>query len=603
MTSREDSVLAARDPALVDENDWEEFSLSEVRILVPGKSRYANLLTATTETPVQVTGCLEEVEEEQESLVQDPDYLTKRIVIDNVSHFAYGQHNDGEVGIWVAGRAGWFSISPAKGYRAMFNEVVEAIDLLYFLTDRHKPKRRKRNWSYPNLEYLFDEYVLHTHGICEDGDDSAEVFYKHHGFLLSRMIKGEEEVNWAETEIFRHLCERFPEDYEELRAQKESKEAETEEENNGQEGDENEDEEKDEEMEARAPTPDPTAVSKTQADSIFQVILDLKDAGHLSKRQLNLELVISTLMSRFEVDSEEYAQNLLSSCAARIIASMNEAKTSTFDWSKKAIYRELKNASKKKNSEPVAFTPLRPRISEDSSSSDEESDREQRKGRRPRHRKSVLRPKSQIASKRTGKRTRSAAAEYDLSNDDDNHDAMDEYETPSKVRGHDLVRDPLSTRAKRRTRSILSDTFTTPIIKRTPLQETLQSRNTSVSAAEHIPDSESPHDPNAPADTWICQVPGCGKTIAKSTSKRGREMIQDHSLAHADDTKAKLDLVVAEQRLNVNLSVDNLLSRIRGMGNLDGALAALSGETNGEMSSDMNGTNGDTNGAHDEINA
>lgn len=68
MTSREDSVLAARDPSLTDENDWEEFSLSEVRVLVPGKSRYANLLTASPSSPVQVTGCLDEVEEEQESL-------------------------------------------------------------------------------------------------------------------------------------------------------------------------------------------------------------------------------------------------------------------------------------------------------------------------------------------------------------------------------------------------------------------------------------------------------------------------------------------------------------------------------------------------------
>ncbi|KAL4920423.1 hypothetical protein BDW62DRAFT_176403 [Aspergillus aurantiobrunneus] len=578
MTSREDSVLAARDPSLVEENDWEEFSLSEVRILVPGKSRYANLLTATPENPVQVTGCLEEVEEEQESLVRDPDYLTKRIVIDNVSHYAYGQHDDGEVGIWVAGRAGWFSISPAKGYRAMFNEVVEAIDLLYFLTDRHKPKRNsrsKKNMDYPSLEYLCDEYVLHTHGICEDGDDSAEVFYKHHNFLLSRMIKGEEEVNWPETSIFTHLCEKFPEDYEELRAQKESKEAETEEEDNIEEVNENENEE----MEARAPTPDPTTVSKAQADAIYQVILNLKEAGHLAKRQLNLELVASTLMTRFEIDSLEYAQNLLSSTAAAIIASMNEAKTYTFDWSKKVIYRELKAASKKKKTvENITFTPLRPRLSEDDGSSDEESDQEHQGQRAPRHRKSVLRPKSQIASKRTGKRTRSAAADYD--NSDDNQDAMDEFETPSKVRGHDLVRDPFSTRAKRRTRSILSDSESTPTIERTPLQETLQSRNTSVSAAEHVPDLGHSHDPN-PSDTWVCQVPGCGKTITKSTSKRGKEMIQEHSLAHADDTKAKLDLVVAEQRLNINLSVDNLLSRIRGMGALDGALAALGGETNG----------------------
>ena len=52
--------------------------------------------------------------------------------------------------------------------------------------------------------------MSHTHGICEDADDSAEVFYKHHDFLLSRMLKGEEDVQWTTTCIFEHLCEKFP---------------------------------------------------------------------------------------------------------------------------------------------------------------------------------------------------------------------------------------------------------------------------------------------------------------------------------------------------------------------------------------------------------
>lgn len=90
-------------------------------------------------------------------IVLDPEYLTKRIVLENVTHYAYGQHNDGEVGFWVAGRAGWFSISPAKGYKPMFNEVVEAIDLLYFLADRHKRKRGRRKFEGPSVEYLFEE--------------------------------------------------------------------------------------------------------------------------------------------------------------------------------------------------------------------------------------------------------------------------------------------------------------------------------------------------------------------------------------------------------------------------------------------------------------
>lgn len=58
--------------------------------------------------------------------------------------------------------------------------------------------------------FFFHQYVAHTHGICEDADDSAEVFYKHHSFLLSQMIQGREDVQWTETTIFKHLAEKFP---------------------------------------------------------------------------------------------------------------------------------------------------------------------------------------------------------------------------------------------------------------------------------------------------------------------------------------------------------------------------------------------------------
>lgn len=52
--------------------------------------------------------------------------------------------------------------------------------------------------------------MSHTHGICEDAEDSAEVLYKHRDFLLRRMIKGEEGVDWAKTNLFAHICENFP---------------------------------------------------------------------------------------------------------------------------------------------------------------------------------------------------------------------------------------------------------------------------------------------------------------------------------------------------------------------------------------------------------
>lgn len=40
----------------------------------------------------------------------------------------------------------------------MFNDVVEAIDLLYFLADRHQKRRRsKRRNRTPSVEYLCEE--------------------------------------------------------------------------------------------------------------------------------------------------------------------------------------------------------------------------------------------------------------------------------------------------------------------------------------------------------------------------------------------------------------------------------------------------------------
>lgn len=67
MTSREETVLPPIDPSITDENDWWEFSLTDVKVLRPGKMLYANLLEATEQNPVQVIGCLE-LKKEQEHL-------------------------------------------------------------------------------------------------------------------------------------------------------------------------------------------------------------------------------------------------------------------------------------------------------------------------------------------------------------------------------------------------------------------------------------------------------------------------------------------------------------------------------------------------------
>ena len=73
MSTPEDEVLWSTAGSLPDENQWQEFSLTDVKIYAQGKSRFANLLIATEDNPVRVTGVLDDLEEDQEHLRTAPD--------------------------------------------------------------------------------------------------------------------------------------------------------------------------------------------------------------------------------------------------------------------------------------------------------------------------------------------------------------------------------------------------------------------------------------------------------------------------------------------------------------------------------------------------
>lgn len=66
-----------------------------------------------------------------------------------------------------------------------------------------------------------------------------------------------------------------------------------------------------------------------------------------------------------------------------------------------------------------------------------------------------------------------------------------------------------------------------------------------------------------PPDTWVCPVENCSKVVYRASSRYSKDVISDHSLSHAHDTKGMLDLVFSEQRRNVNANVSHLVGRIR----------------------------------------
>ncbi|CAI7638295.1 unnamed protein product [Penicillium viridicatum] len=555
MTSREETVLAPTDPSITDENDWWEFSLTDVKVLKPGKMLYANLLDATEQNPVQVIGCLEPLREDQEHLVLNPDNPPKRIIIDEVTHYAYGQTEDKSIELWVAGKAGWYNItSPAKGFTPTFNRMVQAIDMLYFLVDKHQQGKRQIN---PSFRSLCEQYTYHTYGSCETREQSAEVFATHAAFLLRCMIQGDADVEWKKTNVFVHLRRQFHDDYNRLMEElSPSEESES---------------EPQEEPEAATPRHQPVAISKSQADAIYQLLKDLREEGHLAKRRLHIDLLGERLAERFSFSNED-AQKIIASRASAVLEMMDEEE---FRWSRYVIHRELTHASTKSAPLPPALqTPL---------DSQEESSDDERYGRTQ---KSVLRPKVHtVSNKVTGKRNRNASTNQQTveSNDEEDQEDTDEIddieETPSKTRGHELIRDPFSA-TKPRTRSFLSasssgasSSLMKSLFKENIKKDKLQAPPVSSSPShqklltpERDPTPDTPQEIEEPideiSDTWTCRMPGCEKVISTTDRIEREKLIGDHAGEHEWETQMKVELMESEKRMHSSFPVNHLMQYV-----------------------------------------
>ncbi|KAJ5152318.1 hypothetical protein N7492_010613 [Penicillium capsulatum] len=559
MTAREETVLRPTDPAIADENDWPEFSLTDVKVLRPGKKLYANLLEAHDQNPVQVIGCLE-LKKDQEHLALDPDSLSKRIVIDDVVHYAYGQTEDRSVELWVAGKAGWYQISPAKNYLPTFNRMVQAVDMYYFLMDKHQHGKKRLN---PSFKSLCDQYTFHTHGDCETREQSAEEFAGQAPFLIRCMIEDEDDLAWKKTHVFVHFrrhfnvsnrcraspqlvdtdCGSFQDVY--------TKTMELLHPNS------TDDEDASEETPVSTPRPDPAVIAKSQTQAIYQLIRDLREEGHLAKRRLHIDLLTERLSDRYSF-SKENARKIIDARASAVVEKLDDEDTPGFRWSRYVIHRELTNAANHSNPLPPALlTPLQPL--EDSS--DEED--------LARTQKSVLRPKTHsVSNKLMGKRNRNGTVnpqtdQADEHSEDGEDETMEDVDTPSKTRGHELIRTPLAS-AKPQSRSTLSEDGPAATLLKKMLRETHQPPpNTTPNTSSTTLDLNAtlpPIDLNGTteSETWTCRMAGCAKVLTSKGTERKKE-IEKHASEHDWDTQMRVELVETERRMHTALPVSNLM--------------------------------------------
>lgn len=215
----ESEVLKARDPTTDSKSDeWPEFALSNATVHIPGeKDALVSLLVAAEHYPVTVVGQLEPLEDELAHLYVGP-ASKKRVSIEvaNVRFFSYGQYSDGGVAIWAPGRAGWFTIRPSRSYKAIYENMTEAVQIFYFIADAYRnPRKTGRGRNATTLpdysaEELFAKYANDLMPAESTSVDAAEHMYKHKDALLSFMIVGKEGISWSRNPLYGHLARKFP---------------------------------------------------------------------------------------------------------------------------------------------------------------------------------------------------------------------------------------------------------------------------------------------------------------------------------------------------------------------------------------------------------
>jgi len=97
------------------------------------------------------------------SVVVHRPYKPVDLTIRNVMRYSYGQTTDGDMMIWALGSAGWFEIQPSRAYKDIYEDMVRAVEILYFVTDVYNEPRKRGGG--PSAELIFQE----VSGLTDNG--------------------------------------------------------------------------------------------------------------------------------------------------------------------------------------------------------------------------------------------------------------------------------------------------------------------------------------------------------------------------------------------------------------------------------------------------
>ncbi|KAK0255387.1 hypothetical protein B0A54_03131 [Friedmanniomyces endolithicus] len=217
----ESSVLTPLDPSKdTNSDDWPDFELKDAEVYLPkGWDRKTSLLTASEHYPLSIIGDvqLHSIPKDLAHTIKQQRHSHKALIeISPVKSFAYGQFEDGTIALWAGGRAGWFRFQPTRGYRETYDEMIEAIKMLYFVADAYREERKERKGRkavvLPQYEAseIFEKYAEEVLGVRTAVDEAARKVYEHVDFLFASMLAGKEGIDWMQNPLYLHLLEKHP---------------------------------------------------------------------------------------------------------------------------------------------------------------------------------------------------------------------------------------------------------------------------------------------------------------------------------------------------------------------------------------------------------
>ena len=352
----EETILHSQNPVPTDLNDWPEFTLTDAKVRVPGSSKYASLLGATAAYPLSVTGRLSRLDAQTSKLgiftrcarvcsiadqrsraVIHPKYSQVQLKIEHCTQYAFGQDPLGKSLIWAGGKAGWFEIIPSIRYAPLYDDIVRAIDLIYFLSDAHQKFVLRRPVRGAKIEELLVLYQQHTDYRVDDNAEAEAVFEKHHSFLIRQMLEGWEGINWARTHLWSYFSRLYPD---EVVQDSTADPGDSEDEDDVRDivdivdGDDSSD--------GRRSGRD-SDDEKSWADIIAEEIMKMKASGHMCKRHCNVDELAKFLVKQCNVASKDQASNIIKDAAHSLLSRLDADpdQSANRTWSRKVIYRQL----------------------------------------------------------------------------------------------------------------------------------------------------------------------------------------------------------------------------------------------------------------------